>query len=185
MTDPILEMFGWLTPLVARMDVNDPRLDAVEQQIITNFSEGWGKTETSVLLRKLTQKYDDLAGITIEKVLSAFIAEDWAKMGASNAHDGTEIDDFIKVLWVPLQAEGFVYTSEKQGGKVVFNVTECPVYKLAKSTGLHQWLYHLACATDLTSTCAFSPAIRFERTKTLMEGSDHCDHTYIRIADEH
>jgi predicted ArsR family transcriptional regulator len=184
MADPILAMFAWLTPVVARISQRNTHFNPVEQQIIDEFATGWGKTDTADLLSNLTMKYGEKAGVTVEKAISVCIAEDWAKIGASEAHPGTEIADFIRILWVPLQNEGFVYTYETMDQSVIFNVSKCPVYELAKSTGLHKWLYHLACATDLTSTCAFSSAIQFQRTKTLMEGFEYCNHTYTRIENE-
>jgi hypothetical protein len=57
-------------------------------------------------------------------------------------------------------------------------VTKCPVHDLARKTGLRRWLYHLACATDFYSTPAFSPRIRFSRTKTLILDEEPCDHSY-------
>ena len=180
MSDAINLMFEWMNPLVERIPAVNPQLTNVEQEIISAFRAGWGKTDGAELLRSLTQSYGDLAGETVEKVLAPLIAADWKKLGDSQAHAGTEIEDFINLLWVPLEKQGFEFTSKNEGDKVVFNVTQCPVFEVAQRTGLHKWLFHLACATDPTSACAFSPKIRFERTKTLMEGSDHCDHTYIR-----
>ncbi len=38
--------------------------------------------------------------------------------------------------------------------------------------------YTLHCATDFGEAKAFWPEIHFTRTKTLMEGNDHCNHCY-------
>ena len=96
----------------------------------------------------------------------------------TEAHEGTEIEDFIRVLWDPLKAQGFEYTAQRESGSAEFRVTRCPVHALAEKTGMHDWLYHLACATDYYTTPAFSSKIHFTRTKTLMQGHDGCNHRY-------
>ncbi len=178
MKDPILERFGWLTPLLQRETPAGFAAGTPERAVLAEFRQGWGKADTVALLNGLTRKHGRMAGATIEKYLAWCIQEDWAKVGRQEAHPGTEIDDFIRILWEPLRAEGFSFTYEKAGGKVTFAVTRCPVYELAEATQLHPWLYHLACATDFYSACAFSSKIAFSRTKTLMEGHGYCDHTY-------
>jgi hypothetical protein len=178
MDDPILKLFDWLTPLMQRNVSVHFAEGTLDRTILDEFRQGWGKTDSVELLNGLTCKYGPQAGVTVEKFLSLCIQEDWAKVGREEAHPGTEIDDFFRILWEPLRTQGFEFTSEKAGGTVTLAVNRCPVYELAEATQLHQWLYHLACATDFYSTCAFSPRIAFARTKTLMEGHGFCNHTY-------
>ncbi len=183
MEDPILKIFDWLTPLMQRDASAYFAAGTPEREILDAFQRGWAKTDTVELLNSLTRKYGAQAGVVIEKYLSICIREDWAQIGRAEAHPGTEIDDFIRILWEPLRAQGFVFTTEKTGNTVTFAVSRCPVYELAEKTQQHQWFYHLACATDFYSTCAFSSRIAFSRTKTLMEGQGFCNHTY-RYKDE-
>jgi predicted ArsR family transcriptional regulator len=179
MADALLEMFSWLTTLLADPSIGEIQLEPVERAILEKFRRGWGTTDTAGLLRSLSLEYGEGAGKTIEKVLAKRIKKDWGEIGAREAHPGTEIADFIRILWEPLERQGFVFIQKRDGRNVEFCVTKCPVKDLAEQTGLHQWLYHLACATDLYSTTAFSSKIEFRRTKTLMEGRECCNHTYI------
>jgi predicted ArsR family transcriptional regulator len=178
MEDKFLKLFGWISDMLKRPTSLFFEPDSKEYEIVENFKEGWAKRDTIELLLELENKYGDKAGATLEKLLALNIQMDWPEVGKKEAHDGTEIEDFIRVLWEPLKENGFDYTVTKQNGSTTFCVTKCPVHELAKKTGMHKWLYHLACATDFYSTPAFCPKIGFNRTKTLMEGHDCCDHEY-------
>lgn len=178
MEDQLLKLFSWLTPVFQHPSIAELPLDDTERLVVNQIRSKWGNTDTADLLKELSKKYGDLAIIAVGKVITSRIREDWAATGINEAHEGTEITDFIHLLWEPLSKEGFEFNYETSGSNVAFCVTNCPVHNLAESTGLHKWLYQLACATDFHSACSFSPKIEFTRTKTLMEGHDHCNHTY-------
>jgi predicted ArsR family transcriptional regulator len=181
MADDFLAQFGWITELLARPLPDSFPAQARERAILEEWRAGWGKGDTAALLRELSAKYGDSAAAAVEKFLAWCIARDWKALGEKEAHAGTEIDDFIRMLWKPLgESDGFEFTSTRGGGKVVFCVTKCPIYDLARKTGLHKWLYHLACSGDFSITPAFSPKIGFSRTKTLVLNDAPCDHTYFR-----
>lgn len=178
MSDAVLQQFSWLTDVLQHPAIGDLPLNASERSVLDAFIQGWGKGDTTALLRSLSDKYGETAGEVVEKVLAKRIREDWAAVGAKEAHEGSEIEDFIELLWAPLKKQGFEFTYESKDGGVTFCVTKCPVHELAAKTGLHTWLYHLACATDFHTACSFSSKIKFGRTKTLMEGHGSCDHCY-------
>ena len=176
--DPFLKLFGWLTPLLQRGFSGSFAPGTQEYEILDEFRQGWGKEDTTSLLKRLSEKYGLMAAATVEMFVGMCIKEDWASLGAKEAQLGTEIEDFIRILWAPLLSEGFSFTQKKANDRVELCVTKCPVYELAERTKMHAWLYHLACATDFYSAGAFSPKIAFTRTKTLMEGHGYCNHTY-------
>ena len=179
MQDEFITHFGWIAntlnqPLRDFFPENSP-----EYAILTDLKNGWGKRETAELLTELTAKYGDAAGAAAEKLLALNIARDWKATGEKEAHAGTEIEDFIRVLWQPLKEGGeFEFRMERTGGRVMFCVTRCPIYELAKKNGQRQWLYHLACSTDFYTTPAFHSRIEFSRTKTLIVDDEPCNHTY-------
>ncbi len=179
MQDEFITNFGWIAGTLDQPLENFFAKDTKEFSILSEFKNGWGKRDTIGLLSELTAKYGDAAGAAVEKFLALNIARDWKAAGEKEAHAGTEIDDFIRVLWKPLGESGeFEFTSDSTGGKAAFCVTKCPIYELAKKTGQRQWLYHLACATDFYTTPAFSSKIGFSRTKTLIQNDEPCNHTY-------
>jgi hypothetical protein len=179
MQDEILAHFGWIAGTLNQPLRNFFPETSPEYPILADLQTGWGKRDTNGLLTELTAKYGAAAGAAVEKFLALNITRDWKALGGKEAHAGTEIDDFIRVLWTPLKEVGFEFGMERIGGQVVFNVTRCPIYDLARKTGMHDWLYHLACATDFYTTPAFCPRIGFSRTKTLMRDGEPCNHTYF------
>jgi len=178
MDDRFLKLLSWLTPLVQRDMEGLFRAGSPEQAVLEEFRRGWGHRDTAGLLKALSERHGPIAAPTIEHFISACITKDWAEIGRTESHPGTEIRDFLRVLWEPLREEGFGFVPREANGNVELTVTKCPVYELAEKTGMHTWLYHLACATDFYSASAFSARIEFSRTKTLMEGHECCNHTY-------
>jgi hypothetical protein len=183
MSDLLLELFAWITPVMLDPKTGDLPLSSEERAIFDQFRMGWGTKDTAELLHGLTDRYGEAAGGVIEKVLSRQVELDWRHIASYECHSGTEIADFVRCLWEPLKQLGFQFTQREEGGVTSFCVTKCPVKDLADSTGLHQWLYHLACATDLYSTPAFCPKIQLHRTRLLIDGDDCCDHSYTIKAD--
>ena len=59
-----------------------------------------------------------------------------------------------------------------------FNVTRCPYYEKYKELGLEEFGVGLSCCRDEPFARGFNPKLRLERTKTIMEGADHCDFRY-------
>ncbi len=89
------------------------------------------------------------------------------------------IDDLVDALWEPLRQKGYVFTRENTGTGIQMHCTACPFAAMYKAMGGTEWGYALYCAADADLTAAFNPQIGFKRTKTLMEGSDCCDHFYF------
>jgi predicted ArsR family transcriptional regulator len=178
MNDPVLELFSWLTPLFNHESLSSLSLNTKERAILLELQNEWGKVDTVELLKQLSAQYGIIASEVAAKVIAYRIKEDWAALGKIKANHGTEINDFINTLWEPLREQGFHFEYKTSDSQTVFCVKRCPVYELAKVTGLYEWFYYLACATDYHTAPAFSSNIQFKRTKTLMEGNNHCDHTY-------
>ena len=59
-----------------------------------------------------------------------------------------------------------------------FNVTRCPYYDKYKELGLEEFGIGFSCCRDKPFARGFNPKLRLERTKTIMEGADHCDFRY-------
>jgi hypothetical protein len=96
-------------------------------------------------------------------------------MKAGQAND---IQGLVNFLWEPLREEGFEFTYEQKGAGYQFTVTRCPVAEIAKAHQLEKWGYIFHCMGDEAICEGYNSRIAFKRTKTLMEGDDHCDHFY-------
>jgi len=67
---------------------------------------------------------------------------------------------------------------EKTETTYQFNVTRCPYNDKYRELGLEEWGVGLSCCRDQPHASGFNDRLRLERTKTLMEGDDHCDFRY-------
>ena len=179
MSDEFQIRFPWVSEWIERplSQLFDPV--STEHAILIRFSEGWGTRDTVELLRELTMEYDRAAGRTVEKWVKQNIIQDWTEIGKWEAHEGSEIEELIRVLWDRMRDDDeFEFAESRDEDGVSFYTTQCPIYDLAERTGMYDWLYHLACSTDIHVPGAFSSRIRFRRTKTLMRGNECCNHRY-------
>jgi hypothetical protein len=156
MCDEFQKQFPWIAGLLDRSLSDRFEAEPAQHAILARLRDGWGKRDTTELLKELDAQYGETAGRAVDQFLEASIRRDWTEIGKTRAHQGTEIDDFIGTLWEPLEAQGFEFTIRRDAGAATFCVTRCPVHELAKRAGMHEWLYRLACATDYYTTPAFS-----------------------------
>jgi predicted ArsR family transcriptional regulator len=181
MQDEFQKHFWWIADWLKRPVSDFFEVDSIEHTILTHFKNGWGTRDTVELLRELTAEYGDAAGRAVEKYVELNILKDWAEIGKKEAHEGTEIEDLIRVLWDPLKEQGLEFTMKRENDTATFCVTRCPIHELAEKTGMHEWLYHLSCSADFHTSRAFSTKIGFTRTKTLIQGYECCNHHYYYL----
>lgn len=179
MKDVFPEFFPWFEGMFRRPIPETFDRSSEEYLIVKRLTDEWGRKDTASLLRGLTDQYGKKACEAVEKLLEHHIVSDWEQIGKKESSPGSEMDDFIRVLWEPLKNSGFVFTVSGDDKRKEFCVTRCPMYELAEKTGLHDWIYTFACATDYFSTRGFSGNLGFSRTKTLVTGDGCCDHTYF------
>lgn len=67
---------------------------------------------------------------------------------------------------------------EQTSATYFFNVTRCPYYEKYRELGLDEFGVELSCCRDEPFAKGFNSQLRLVRTKTIMEGSDHCDFRY-------
>lgn len=95
--------------------------------------------------------------------------------------DDTSLPGFVKMFWGPLK-KSLQYEEQWEGEhKVRFKVTRCTVCEACKKAGLTDIGYHVYCMTDPAVIRGINPDIGFERTHTLMQGDDYCDHCYFDL----
>jgi hypothetical protein len=59
-----------------------------------------------------------------------------------------------------------------------FNVTRCPYYEKYRELGLEEFGVGFSCCRDEPFARGFNHNLRLVRTKTIMEGAEHCDFRY-------
>ena len=72
---------------------------------------------------------------------------------------------------------------EETDERVHFNVTRCKYSEMYREMGVGDIGHLLSCNRDGTFCTGFNPAIKLQRTQTIMSGASHCDFRY-RIEDE-
>ena len=77
-------------------------------------------------------------------------------------------------------ADDITYTwAEDRPEKIKAKVTRCRWAEEFKKAGVSGAIgAALVCAFDYGFCAGFNPDMKFTRTKTIMQGDDHCDHTY-------
>lgn len=177
--DLIEKYLPWLdgfygNPDNAQLEFPDP----TGPEIARELAAGWGNGDRLEFIRSLAGRWGEAAVYEVLGFIAMARAErDWRSLAAERGDDSYEA--FKKALWEPLAGFGFEYSSEIHGKEERFRVTRCPHAAIAREQGLGKLFYHLACAPDPAMIKGFNPRIGFRRSRTLMEGADCCDHTYI------
>ncbi|MBR0684787.1 L-2-amino-thiazoline-4-carboxylic acid hydrolase [Bradyrhizobium manausense] len=64
-----------------------------------------------------------------------------------------------------------------------FDVKRCAYAEFYKALGEPELGFLMVCTADFATAEGFGPDIRLTRTQTIMQGADHCDFRYRRVAD--
>jgi predicted ArsR family transcriptional regulator len=126
----------------------------------------------------------------LEADLGTGVAESWARRlekvtitqwaSVAESEENHTIQDLIRLLWEPLKEEGWEYSMEEDENGVRMCCTKCAIADFAKDMASEEkeWVFRIYCASDPFITEGFNPQIGFQRTKTLVEGFECCDHYY-------
>jgi predicted ArsR family transcriptional regulator len=182
-TDQIAEQISWLDELITDPDNAALFANATQSAIQQELAAHWTKENRLDLLNELSGRFSEADILTvIDKIIFTNCQRNWRQVGLETGDNSLE--KFLELLWGPLPDMGFEFTSEKQGNQTQFHVTQCSIYELAKTLGAEKWLYHLVCLTDEPSVAGFNADVKFDRTKTLMQGHAYCDHCYTDLSAE-
>ena len=64
-----------------------------------------------------------------------------------------------------------------------FDVKRCAYAEFYKALGEPELGFLMICTADFATAEGFGPDVRLTRTQTIMQGADHCDFRYRRVAD--
>lgn len=129
---------------------------------------------------KMLEAFKERFGDGAAEVTDRLTAERSFKEGQALAEalGSNTIGDLIRELWESALPSGLEYTSEKTENGVQMKCTKCYIHEMAKELGITEWAYHLFCVGDPYFVKGFNPKMGFTRTKSLMEGHDHCNHHF-------
>lgn len=128
--------------------------------IIKLVSQKIGRDEAAAILQEVNQK-------------EAF------QRGQKMMKEQNVIDELVKE--VDSWGEGGIWDIEileKTSTTYFFNVLRCPYYEKYKELGLEEFGVEFSCCRDEPYARGFNPDLELVRTKTIMEGADHCDFRY-------
>ena len=172
--------------LQAATDGEPPPLDAFLADSGMSFKDVWAfaYTRGSIpLLKALGEKLGRDRLVEMLKEASAKMATEEARKEAPAAPNNTLQaflgEDFLKGesrFWSHVLS----YTlPERTETAVEARVTRCLWAQTFRAAEAPDIGYATLCHTDFFSGPAFNPKIRMTRTKTLMQGDDHCNHRWV------
>ena len=92
--------------------------------------------------------------------------------------DDNSLQGFVNIFWGPLKQSLEYEEQWENENKVCFKVKHCTVCEACKKAGLTDIGYHVYCMTDPAVVRGINPDIKFDRSHTLMQGDEYCDHCY-------
>ena len=177
------ELLGWLDFWFQPEKAGEHDFGADELELFGSLAPAWlaaaaGEEKIAVLDGAADQFGRECVLALIEMICAKETGAYWSELVRA---EGGSIDTLVRLLWEPLPGLGFQLSSEQRPDCLQYCVTRCPHATLAAEIGgsAADWLFALVCAGDPHVAAAFDPPIRFERTKTLMQGGDCCDHAYF------
>ncbi len=163
-----------------------------KQQTIHKFD---AKIEMNTTHRKrVTSEYRNLIDFinslrqyTKEKalipILNEYSAELGRKVGKQHLKGSSDnsFQTFVKVFRPPNYEDTLIHEVIEDTDNVFqLCVSECIWASVLRDEGLGGDIGHaIVCNMDYYWPQAFNPKIRMSRSKTLMQGNDHCNHRYI------
>ena len=156
-----------------------PLINQEQETIFDTLSQQWKQRDVIALLNALAEQFGKEKVVEIvEMVVAENARAEWAEIAREEGSN--TIDDLVRILLEPLRdGQGFEFTLEERDGGVQMHCTQCSHVELAKEVDGREWLYYLVCGGDPYIVEGFNPKMGFQRTKTLMEGHDCCNHFYF------
>jgi len=137
------------------------------------------------LIRTLRKEMDDPEVIRLLNLNSDEIGRQQGKAHAQAVPD-TSFESFVSVFRQMISGSSLTgEVVEETETAFELNITECIWATVFREAGLAGDIGHAAvCNMDYSWPPAFNPDFKMERSKTLMQGHDCCNHRYIDTANE-
>lgn len=137
------------------------------------------------LVRNLRDTLGDEELIRLLKLHSTAVGRNAGESQARSGPD-TSFQTFVATFRPPRYANTLTHeVVEDTEDAFQLRVTECIWAEVFREAGLDGAIGHAAvCNMDYTWPTAFNPRFRMERTQTLMQGDDDCNHRYLQSAEK-
>lgn len=101
------------------------------------------------------------------------------KPGNENGANPPDLVDYAQILPLWQKDDGItIQWVEQSATTLAFNVTRCRYAESYREMGLGDLGDTLSCNRDGEFCHGYNPAMKFERTQTIMRGATHCDFRY-------
>ena len=143
------------------------------RKIINNWNNSSG---INVLLNEWEEKFGPEANDIARELIAERTRKIWASV--AEREQSNTIKDLVRLLWEPFRNQGAEFTVKEIDNGVQIYCTYCPLADMYREIKREEFGFLFNCSEDPYIVEGFNPAIKFQRTKTLMEGDDCCDHRY-------
>jgi hypothetical protein len=127
--------------------------------LVAAFAKEFGRERSLDILTRVIQSHAFEHGVSLAKRMGGNGVADYARgLDAWKAENALEYD----IL-------------ELSETRFSFNVTRCRYVDMYKQMGMADLGVTLSCNRDFKLIEGFNPRMKLVRTKTIMEGHDHCD----------
>lgn len=127
------------------------------------------------LFKKLIEHF----GPEVLEVVKSHVIEQAAEQMKAVRLEKRDLGAVMHTLWEQIEPNTLRYVVEEASPtQLRMRVTYCRYAEKMREMGAADIGYAFYCAYDDGFCAGLNPDITFTRTKTLMEGDDHCDHTY-------
>ncbi|MFX0126051.1 MAG: L-2-amino-thiazoline-4-carboxylic acid hydrolase [Candidatus Hodarchaeota archaeon] len=142
---------------------------------IHSIQQSWrDPKKLNLLLDEWEKNFGDKYNQMAEELVAEHTRSAWSKISSQKGL--SSLDDLINLLWEQW-TEG-EFTIERTKTTVQIHCTKCPIADAYRSIDKEKYGFQFHCSEDPFIVKGFNPKIKFERTKTLMNGDDYCDHLY-------
>jgi hypothetical protein len=126
-----------------------------------------------ILLEQWEKDFGSEHQSLVDEMIAKASSNYWREI---SAHEGTSVDDLIRMQWMTW-TEG-EFTTEKIPNGIQIYCTKCPMADAYKSISKPDYGLRFHCIEDFHAISGFNPSITLERTKTLMDDDECCNHRY-------
>ena len=113
----------------------------------------------------------------LEEVQQVIIEQARQRLAQADLPD-RDLDAVLELLWNQAGDQLEFEMLEHSPRRIRMKVTGCVYANEMRRMGAAEVGYAFYCAYDFGFCQGLNPHLHFSRTKTLMLGDDHCDHTY-------
>ena len=173
-----------LVPCVRPRTQEPHRFDVRREWTMSGRDHTWLRFRPLIDFVKVLQ--GEVSEPELIRLLNAYSANRGRQIGEDQARrwDDTSFATFVNQFRPPRFASQLTHEVVEDTEKTFeLRVTECLTAEVLRDAGLGGGIGHAAvCNMDYSWPTAFDANFKMERTKTLMQGDDHCNHRYVNTA---